>query len=100
MTIQQIIQQLTAIIFKYNDSDKISFGYKAQDVEKILPKEAYSIVQEDKDGYLLIDYSQIIPLITEYLKYLENEVVQLKTEIAELKKPKHRGRKPKTNEKL
>ena len=50
------------------------YGLIAQDVKKEFPE----MVSEDDDGYLMIDYIQLIPVIVESIKELKNEIDKLK----------------------
>ena len=50
------------------------YGLIAQDVKKEFPE----MVSEGEDGYLMIDYIQLIPVIVESIKELKNEIDNLK----------------------
>ena len=50
------------------------YGLIAQDVKKEFPE----MVSEGDDGYLMIDYIQLIPVIVESIKELKNEIDKLK----------------------
>ena len=45
-------------------NDKKQIGFKAQDLQKILPE----VVIEDTDGYLSVDYSRLTPILVEAIK--------------------------------
>lgn len=62
-------------------------GFLAQDVEQVLPE----AVHEDEEGNKLINYSAIIPLLTESFKELTEKVYKLQEEIEELKSTKVLG---------
>ena len=81
MTLSSIVDSLDIIKFKYLGSDKYSFGFKAQDVEKIFSSDDYTIVQKDKDGYLMVDYSQMAVLLFQYCKFLKEEIEILKKKV-------------------
>ena len=55
------------------DPDRLRVGFLAQQVKEILPE----AVQTDKDGYLGIDYSLLIPLLVEALKEQQAQINQL-----------------------
>ncbi|MEM9858878.1 MAG: tail fiber domain-containing protein, partial [Bacteroidota bacterium] len=52
-----------------NFSPGTHFGFYAQELQKVLPE----LVQEDEEGYLAINYIEIIPLLTEAIKELANK---------------------------
>ena len=52
-------------------------GVIAQEVQKIIPE----IVVERKNGYLGVDYKRIIPLLSESIKELKQEVEDLKKKV-------------------
>ena len=51
------LDKLRPVEFKWKKNDKISYGFIAQEVQKIFP----NMVKED-DSYLSMDYIQVIPL--------------------------------------
>lgn len=59
-------------------------GFLAQDVEQVLPE----AVHEDEEGHKLINYTSIIPLLTESFKELTEEINKLQQEVEELKSSK------------
>lgn len=50
------------------------YGLIAQDVKKEFPE----MVSEGVDGYLTVDYIQLIPVIIESIKELKSEIDSLK----------------------
>jgi hypothetical protein len=50
------------------------YGLIAQEVQKQFPE----MVQVGEDGYLTIDYIQLIPIIIESIKHLKSEIDALK----------------------
>ena len=63
--------------YKFNmigqDASKIELGYKAQDIQMILP-ELVSIV-DPENGYLGVNYVGLIPVITEAIKELNAKII-------------------------
>ncbi len=55
------------------DPDRLRIGFLAQQVKEILPE----AVQTDKDGYLGIDYTLLVPLLVEALKEQQAQIQQL-----------------------
>ena len=64
--------------FRFKDDDKIHYGFIAQDVQKIIP----DAVTEDKNGYLSLNYQELIAplyaLVQEQEKRIETLEKQLK----------------------
>lgn len=56
-----------------DDLNKDQTGVIAQEIEKILP----NAVKRHENGYLMVDYNQIIPLLIESIKELSNKVEEL-----------------------
>lgn len=73
---------------RYNMKDDISYGYIAQDVQKIIPDIVKEL--ETGDGYIGVEYIKVIPFITEAIRDLHLNNVdtnqELKRSIKELKK--------------
>ncbi|MEO1054421.1 MAG: tail fiber domain-containing protein [Bacteroidota bacterium] len=73
-----------------NFSEGTHFGFYAQELQKVLPE----LVREDEDGYLAINYIEIIPVLTEAIKELahkqelltlyENRLNQIEQTISDL----------------
>ena len=64
------------------------YGFIAQDVEKVIPEMAF----ENSDGYYVMNYTMLIPLLTEAIKQQDKTITEqattiteLRTEIAELR---------------
>jgi len=68
-----VISKLNPVSFSWKDMDKKSFGFIAQEIEKILPE----IVTEN-DGLKALSYTQIIPFLVEAIKELQKQVDDLK----------------------
>jgi hypothetical protein len=83
------VSKLKGVYFDFNRSayPKKNFpegkqiGLIAQDVEKVLPE----VVNTDKEGYKSISYDKITALLIEAIKEQQEEISQLKKEIAVLK---------------
>lgn len=81
----EIVKKLKPCEFKWRENTvvkadtKIHFGFIAQEVEKIFPKNEYGIVV-DKEGYLGIQYLEFIPLMVKAIQELEEKVKMLEDE--------------------
>lgn len=56
------------------DYERQHYGFLAQDVQKLYPE----LVQEDGDGYLSINYIELIPLLVQAVQELSAEVKKMK----------------------
>jgi len=54
-------------------SEGTHFGFYAQELQKVLPE----LVREDEDGYLAVNYIEMIPVLTEALKELVDKQTKL-----------------------
>lgn len=75
------VTKLNGMYYEWNDKmEEISgvtgnsYGVIAQEVQKEFPE----MVEMQKDGYLAVDYIQLIPVMIEAIKELNNEVENLK----------------------
>ncbi len=73
-----VITQLQGVDFEWNETDRKSSGFIAQEVEKV-PGLEHLVHQIDKDGHKGVSYIGMIP-------YLLAEIQQLRAEVEELKK--------------
>ena len=58
------------------DYKRLHYGFLAQEVQKLYPE----LVQEDGDGYLSINYIELIPILVQAVQELSTEVEELKKE--------------------
>jgi hypothetical protein len=56
---REILGRLTLYRFRYRGTDRVRFGYMAQQVQKV----AEEVVFEGPDGILRIDYPQLSTLV-------------------------------------
>jgi hypothetical protein len=62
-------------------NDKRQIGFSAQEIEKLFPE----IVMTDANGYKSVDYGRLTPVLVEAIKQQQEQINDLKKEIAELK---------------
>ncbi|MCK5767292.1 MAG: hypothetical protein KAH35_02815 [Candidatus Atribacteria bacterium] len=86
----KLFKVLKPVVFNYKkdkieglDTDKKFIGVMAQDIRKGLVVEGFdpdefSIVQTDENGYYTVDYVQLIPILIDRIKKLEDEVKNIK----------------------
>jgi hypothetical protein len=70
----ETISKINAVSFNWNDIDKKSFGFIAQEIEQFLPE----IVTETQ-GKKAMSYTQIIPFLVQAIKELQQQIDDLKT---------------------
>ena len=72
-----IIKKLKPVTFKYKESEKVSFGFIAQDLLELFPDEAYSMIGTSPDGMYNVNYTELVPILTKALQELIKRVEQL-----------------------
>ena len=80
-----IINQLEPVSYLWktqDDSDTKTYGFIAQDIEKVLPT---LVSTSDLDGYKLFGQKQLVPLLVSSVKELKKENDYLKDELKNLK---------------
>jgi hypothetical protein len=83
------VLRLQAIYYNWNTAafpdlqftDEKQIGFSAQEVEKIYPE----LVMTDANGYKAVDYGKFTPLLVQAIKEQQQEINDLKKDIAELK---------------
>jgi len=83
------IIKLNGMYYEWNDKmteitgvSGYSHGVIAQEVQKEFPE----MVEMQENGYLAVDYIQLIPVIIESIKELNNKIENLNEIIKDLKK--------------
>jgi len=100
----ELLQKLTPVTFKFNDKDfpyletpkTLQYGFNADQVQLILPSLVYVKNAQYMGGKNLyksysrkiVDESGIIPILVASVKELNDQINQLKLEIAQLKQTK------------
>ena len=70
--LDKVLSVRGATYIKQN-KDEREAGVIAQEILKILPEAVFA----DKDGYLIVSYESIIPLLIEAIRDLNNKIVKL-----------------------
>ena len=75
--------KLRGVTFNWKDSknNSLQHGFIAQEMEKIFP----NLVGTDSNGFKTINYSGVIPVLTEAIKTQQEEIESLKSENEQLK---------------
>jgi len=74
-------RRLRGVSFNYIESDQASIGVIAQETEPVLPE----LVSEGADGFKRVNYAAMAGLFIECIKDLEDQIQQLRQEIAQLR---------------
>lgn len=80
------IGRLKPAEYSYTDSSKgetnrLTMGVMAQDIDKIWPYEEYSILHKDHQGYYAVEYSQLIAPMIKAIQELSDKVDKLQKQI-------------------
>jgi hypothetical protein len=76
------VGQIEGVYFNWNNKAERQVGVIAQQVEKVLPE----VVSEDKDSYLSVDYSKLVPLLFEAINEQSSIIMDLEERISKLEK--------------
>ena len=76
------VGQIEGVYFNWNGKKERQVGVIAQQVEKVLPE----VVSEDKDSYLSVDYSKLVPLLFGAINEQSSIIVDLEERISKLEK--------------
>jgi len=67
----------------HGNTEKLTMGIMAQDVNEIWPHEKYSIIQKDQQGNYLVDYHQLIAPMIKAINELSNKIEKLENKLKE-----------------
>lgn len=65
----------------WNFNEGLQYGFIAQELKKVMPE----LVNEDNEGYLGVNYTMLIPVLTEAIKVQQQQIELMKQELASLK---------------
>lgn len=77
------ILKLRGVTFNWKESsdNRLHYGFIAQEIEKVFP----DLVGTDSNGFKTVNYSGVIPVLTEAIKTQQEEIESLKSENEQLK---------------
>ena len=61
------------------DYDRSHYGFLAQDVQKLFPE----LVHEDRNGYMSVNYVELIPLLVQAVQELSIQVIDLQNSLSD-----------------
>ena len=67
-------QEATAVMQTDNADGKTYFGVIAQEIQEVIPE----VVEESEDGYLAVNYTELVPLLIRSVQILKEEVETLR----------------------
>lgn len=76
----ELAKKLKPVTYRFKGSDKIRYGFIAQDVQEVLP----DAVAENDDGFLTLNYSEIIAPLTALVLQQEERINQLEARLKAL----------------
>ena len=83
------VKQLIPRRFNFKTDSTTVDGFFAHEVSPVVPESVFgekdATIDEDGDGYQMLDQSKLVPVLTAAIKELIAEVETLKTEVAALK---------------
>lgn len=71
------VKDLRGVNYNLTGNSGLEAGFIAQEVQEVIPE----VVSEDKNGYLGINYSGVIPYLVEAVKELKEEIKDLKSKL-------------------
>lgn len=74
------ILQLRGVKFDWKKDNKTSYGFVAQEAEKVLPE----LVSENGEGYKAVEYGNIVSVLVEAVKEQQAQIDFLESRISEL----------------
>lgn len=75
------ILQLKPISFAWKNTGRNDMGFLAQDVAKVFPE----LVRSDSEGYLSVEYGNLIAPLVQVVQDQQTQIDKLRTELEELK---------------
>lgn len=67
----------------HGDTEKLTMGIMAQDINKIWPFEKYSILHKDLQGHYSVEYHQLIAPMVKAIQELSDKVEELENKLKE-----------------
>lgn len=63
------------------ETERLSMGIMAQDINEVWPYEKYSILQKDLQGFYAVEYHQLIAPMVKAIQELSDKVDKLQEQI-------------------
>lgn len=79
------IRKIRGVNYTLKDSPILESGVVAQEVQQSIPE----VVSSDKNGYLSVNYTGLIPYLIEAVKTLESKNLDLENRLSKLEKKKN-----------
>ena len=69
------VKDLRGVNYNLIGNSELQAGFIAQEIQEVIPE----VVSEDKNGYLGVNYSGVVPYLVEAIKELKEEIKELKS---------------------
>ena len=84
----ETVKNLKPVKYKYNeilkiDDDKVHMGFLAQDLQKLFGKDHAVVIQNKDNGFLMVNYHELIAPLTKAIQDLSNKVEILESKLKE-----------------
>lgn len=82
----EIVKKIKPCKFHYKSDgvmcfdEKIHFGFVAQELNEVFPKEEYNIVQVGDGGYMKVNPGEIVPILVKCIQELSERIEELEKE--------------------
>ena len=65
----------------HGNTEKLTMGIMAQDIEEVWPYEKYSVLHKDTQGYYSVEYYQLIAPMVKAIQELSTKVEELEKKL-------------------
>lgn len=86
-----LVRKLNPIKFRYDQKkfqhkidDRFHLGLSAQELISLLPIDEYAIVNQDRNGFLMVDYTELIGPLISSVKEMAEDNESLRATIKEM----------------
>lgn len=82
----EIVKKMKPCSFSYKDmpkegkiqfDGKTHFGFVAQELNELFPKETFNVVHAEANGYLMVNSNEIVPLLVKCIQELNERIEKL-----------------------
>ena len=87
--LSDILFTIQPVIYSWKDkrTEQRHLGFKAQDIQQALSvvaddTESFGLVNKNRDGYLNLSYTELIPLLVDVIQKHEKRIIELETQLS------------------
>lgn len=88
-SLSDILFTIQPVIYSWKDkrTGQRHLGFKAQDIQQALSvvaddTESFGLVNKNRDGYLNLSYTELIPLLVDVIQKHEKRIIELETQLS------------------